>query len=427
LAFFPVSYVNLLGMLRNLDPSLDEAALSLGAKSHVRFIKVTLPMMMPGIIGSFLLFFVEALADLANPLVIGGNFDVLSKAVYQSIVSRADFDGAAGYAIALLVPGLLLFAVQRYWVGRRSAVSVTGKPAGQRQMVRSGPARYLLGGAAYAIGLLIVAIYVTILVGGFVRYVGVDNTFTLANFQYVLFGLGLEAVRTTTLLAAIATPIASVCGLIIAWLAIRRLKHTGGALDLLGMFGIAVPGTVIGIGYAIAFSHSYEIGGRVILPVLATGGAVLGGQLALIMVFVVRSIPAALRAGSGSISQIDVAIEEAATTLGATTAQTWRKVTLPIVRPALVSGAIYAFARSMTTLSPVIFITSGHLLVISVAINNEVSAAKYGVAFAYCSVLIAIVLAGIGLISLLLPSGDRGRGRLTPGRFPFISTQGNKK
>jgi iron(III) transport system permease protein len=311
-------------------------------------------------------------------------------------------------------------------VGRRSTVSVTGKPAGQRELVRTGESRYVLGAAAYLVGALIVAIYVTILLGGFVRYIGVDNTFTLANFEYVLFGLGLEAVRTTTLLAALATPIASVLGLVIAWLVIRRLKRTGGALDLLGMLGIAVPGTVIGIGYAIAFSHPYIVGDRLILPILATGGAVLGGQLGLIMVFVVRAVPAALRSGAGSLSQIDVAIEEASTTLGATTAQTWRKVTLPIVRPALASGAIYAFARSMTTLSPVIFITSGHLLVISVAINNEVSAAKYGVAFAYCSVLIAVVLAGIGLISLLLPSRTNAGSWVERHRTRLVPVQGVK-
>ncbi|MEO7126601.1 MAG: iron ABC transporter permease [Nakamurella sp.] len=413
LAFFPVSYINLIGMLQHLDRSLDEAALSLGATPFSRFIKVTLPLMMPGLVASFLLFFVESLADLANPLVIGGSYDVLAKSVYQAVTTTADFDTAAGYALGLLIPGVLIFLIQRHWVTKRDVASVTGKPAGEIEVIKHGKSRVILGALAYIIGAIVIAVYLVIFLGGFVQYIGVDNTFTLANFHYVLFGVGLQPVRTTTILALIAAPLATVIGLLIAWLSIRHLRRLGGILDLLGMLGIAAPGVVIGIGYALAFGHSYSVGGHEVLPILATGGAVLGGQLALVMIFTVRSIPAALRAGSSSIAQLDSSIEEAATDLGATSFQTWRKVTLPLIRPAIMSGATYAIARSMTTFSPVIFITTANLLVISVAINNEVSAARYGIAFAYCSILILIVLIAIGIINIFNGRRSKKTGNAT--------------
>ncbi|MDR1450544.1 MAG: ABC transporter permease subunit, partial [Propionibacteriaceae bacterium] len=140
LSFFPVAYMNFKGLLEHLDPVLDEAASSLGASRWTTFRTVTLPMMVPGIASSFLLLFVEAIADLANPIAIGGDYTVLASRAYIAITgAEYNLGAGAAYCLTLLVPALLVFVVQRYWVSRKNVVAVTGKPAGQPSLLRRGP------------------------------------------------------------------------------------------------------------------------------------------------------------------------------------------------------------------------------------------------------------------------------------------------
>lgn len=402
LSFFPVAYLNLLGMLRSLDPAMDEAASNLGASKWKIFGSVTIPMLIPGFASCFLLLFVEAIADLANPLVIGGDFTVLSSRAYIAITGEYNVAGGAAYSLVLLLPGLLVFLVQRYWAERKSVVSVTGKPSGRINLISSPLGRVPLLTVVFLIAALIVTIYVTVFVGAFTKILGVNNSFTLANYQYVLSGIGSDAMFTTTILALIATPIAGVLGMIMAWLIVRKVKRGRGLLDFMGMLGLAVPGTVLGIGYALAFNKPFIIGNIQFLPALAGGGAILGGAMAIVMVYVIRSMPSGQRSGVAALQQIDPAIDEASTSLGASGLTTFRTITLPLIRPALLSGLTYAFARAMTTLSPIIFITTPQTKIMTSQILSEVDAGRFGNAFAYCTILIVIVLSVIGLMNFLV-------------------------
>lgn len=402
LSFFPVAYMNLLGMLRSLDPAMDEAASNLGASKWKIFRSVTIPMLIPGFASCFLLLFVEAIADLANPLVIGGDFTVLSTRAYIAITGEYNVAGGAAYSLVLLLPGLLVFLVQRYWAERKSVVSVTGKPSGRVNLISSPLGRIPLLTIVLLIAALIVTIYVTVFIGAFTKILGVNNSFTLANYQYVLAGIGSDAMFTTTILALIATPIAGVLGMILAWLIVRKVKRGRGVLDFMGMLGLAVPGTVLGIGYALAFNKPLIIGNIQLLPALAGGGAILGGAMAIVMVYVIRSMPSGQRSGVAALQQIDPAIDEASTSLGASGITTFRTITLPLIRPALLSGLTYAFARAMTTLSPIIFITTPQTKIMTSQILSEVDAGRFGNAFAYCTILIVIVLSVIGLMNLLV-------------------------
>jgi iron(III) transport system permease protein len=402
LSFFPVAYLNLLGMLRSLDPAMDEAASNLGANKWKIFGSVTIPMLIPGFASCFLLLFVEAIADLANPLVIGGDFTVLSSRAYIAITGEYNVAGGAAYSLVLLLPGLLVFLVQRYWAERKSVVSVTGKPSGRINLISSPLGRIPLLTVVFLIAALIITIYVTVFVGAFTKILGVNNTFTLANYQYVLSGIGSDAMFTTTILALIATPIAGILGMVMAWLIVRKVKRGRGLLDFMGMLGLAVPGTVLGIGYALAFNKPLIIGNIQLLPALAGGGAILGGAMAIVMVYVIRSMPSGQRSGVAALQQIDPAIDEASTSLGASGLTTFRTITLPLIRPALLSGLTYAFARAMTTLSPIIFITTPQTKIMTSQILSEVDAGRFGNAFAYCTILIVIVLSVIGLMNLLV-------------------------
>lgn len=401
ISFFPVAYMNLKGMLESLDPSLDEAAANLGAGKARIFLTVTLPMLVPGIAGSILLLFVESIADLANPLVLGGDYTVLASRAYLAITGEYDVPGGAAYSVVLLVPALSVFLVQRYWVSRKNVVSVTGKPSGRAERITTPVLRIPILTIAVLTCVLVVILYATVILGGFVAILGVNNEFTLDHYRFVLQGIGSDAMFTTTLLALIATPIAGLLGMLIAWLVVRKLRRSAGVLDFVAMLGLSVPGTVIGIGYAIAFNTPTIYGGRQWLPAVAGGSAMLGGAMAIVMVFVARSIPTGLRSGVAALQQINPAIDEASTSLGAGSSQTFRKVTLPLIRPAFIAGLTYAFARSMTTLSPIVFITTPQTKIMTSQILAEVDAGRFGNAFAYCAILVLIVLSFIGLINLI--------------------------
>ncbi|MCA9882026.1 MAG: iron ABC transporter permease [Anaerolineaceae bacterium] len=409
LSFFTISYLNLRGMMLALDPALDEAATNLGANKWRIFRTVTLPMLMPGIASSFLLLFVEAIADLGNPLVMAGNYEVLATRIYVTIIGLYDTTGAAVLSVILLVPSLSVFIVQRYWISRMSVVSVTGKPSGTPQTIDHPFVKWSLFGLAMGICLLIVLIYGTIVHGAFVTVPGVRWDWTLDHFDFVINGIGSQAMRDTTTLSVIATPIAGLVGMVIAFLVVRKEFFGRSALDFGTMLGIAVPGTIIGIGYILMFNTPVSInlpllGDIDLIPKLTGGRAVFGGALAIVLVYVVRSTPAALRSGTAALSQIDPSIEEASISLGADSARTFRRITLPLIRPAFLAGLIYAFARSMTTISAIIFLTTPQTKIMTQQILNEVENGRYGNAFAYCVILIGIVMVAISVLYFLVGS-----------------------
>jgi iron(III) transport system permease protein len=359
-------------------------------------------MLIPGFASSFLLLFVEATADLANPLMIGGDFTVLSSRAYIAINGEYDVPAGAAYSMILLVPGLIVFIVQRYWGERKSVVTVTGKPTGTPTFVENKVAKFLLLIIPVLMASFIVLIYTTVIYGSFAKFLGVDNSLTLDNYRYIFSGVGYDAIIKTTMMAIIATPIAGLLGLVLAWLIVRKVKKGRKLLDFFGMLGLAVPGTVLGIGFAITFNHSTKIGDTTILPQLAGGGVIFGGAIAIIMVYTVRSSPAGQRSGIAALQQINPAIDEASASLGASGFTTFRKVTLPLIKPALLTGLMFAFAHSMTTLSPIIFITTPDTPIMTQKILAEVDSGRFGNAFAFCSMLILLVLIVMGIINLLV-------------------------
>jgi iron(III) transport system permease protein len=405
-SYFPVAYLNLVGMMRSLDPAIDEAASSLGANKFRIFRTVTLPLLIPGITSSFLLLFVEAIADLANPLVIGGDYMVLSSRAYIAINGEYDVSAGAAYSALLLLPALLVFIVQRYWSQKKSVVSVTGKPSGQIAPIKSKVAKAPLLIFGWSVAAFIVMIYVAVILGAFIKILGVNNSFTLDHYRYIFSGIANSALKSTVIMASIATPLAGFMGMVMAWLIIRKLKRGADALDFFGMLGIAVPGTVLGIGYAVTFNEPLKIAGHTVIPQLAGGGAILGGAIAIMMVYTIRSSPAGQRSGIAALQQIDPSLDEASASLGASGGRTFRKVSLPLIKGAFLTGLMFAFARSMTTLSPVLFIATPETPILTQKILAESDSGRYGPAFALCTLLIVIVLVVMGIITAAV----RGRG-----------------
>lgn len=299
------------------------------------------------------------------------------------------------------MPALTVFFVQKYWANKKSVVTVTGKPAGSLKPVRSKSVLTPMLLFNFLWILLVAMVYLTLLVGGFVKILGVDNTFTWDHFTFV-HSLGADAIGTTLTLTLIAAPLAALLALAIGWLVVRHLPRFGRLLDLWGMLGVAIPGTVLGLGFALAYSQSTVLFDYEILPPLAGGLAVGGGAIAIIMVFVARGDPTGQQAFISALQQINPQVEEAATSLGASPLTVVRKVTLPLMSSALVTAITYGITKSMTTITAIIFITTPETKVMTSQILDEVDAGRFGNAFAYSSLLIVLVLVVLGIANIAL-------------------------
>ena len=566
ITFFSVSYLILRAMLERLNPSMEEAAASLGASRGHIFRTVTLPLLIPGIAGSFLLLFVESLADLGNPLFIAGNRTVLSAQIFLAVIGEYNYQKASALSLVLIIPTLVIYLVQRYYVNRRAYISVTGKPSGITVVEKSPIIRWGFNITAYLISVFIILLYVTIIYGSFSESWGVDFTPTLRHWEMTVTR-GVEAILDTTFLSALATPFAAILGMVIAWLVVRKKFSGKETLDFTSNLGGAVPGTILGIGFVMTFNQpsialaivvygvlalffAQTIGKnaseRLIILGLATGAGVLlaqlqsytiylilgvlffvlagillaakqgrfrvilalalgvyvmstnwataitspianlsrsmergfwsnaifqladhikvliqpppsllaialvfaglllvqgvrqrglrivsgmialvipcalsfmdvpfslvGGAYIILAAYMVRSLPASVRAGVASLQQIDPSIEEASNILGADAQYTFRKVTLPLILPALLSGLIFSFTRHMTSLSAIIFLVSAQWRIVAASILSEWEQGGVSIASAYSTVIIIFVLIAIGVLSLVTNRVFRGRG-----------------
>lgn len=384
ITFSPVAYLIFDSLVRQLDPALEEAALNLGA-SRARILRtVIVPLLRPGFAGAFLIIFVESLADLANPLLLGGDYNVLASSVYLAIIGEYDTRKAVGFAIVLLLPSILAFFAQRLWVGEGNVVTVTGKPSSGRVQMFDPGLRIPLLAISIGAAILILSLYAAVFAGAFTKLLGINNTLTLDNFRFVLQGIGTRAMTDTTLLSAIAAPIAAFAGLMVAYLVVRTRIPGRVVFDYVLMLGAAAPGIVLGLGILLAFNHP---------PFLLTGTAAI-----FVIAFTVRTAPVSLRSCIAALLQIDPSLEQASANLGAGAVTTFRRVTLPLVRRAVLSGVIYSFTRNMTTLSTIALLVSPNWRIMTAQILNEIDSQRLGSGAAYSTILILIVLVTIVIL-----------------------------
>lgn len=380
LSFFPLAYLLLNGVLNTIDPSLEEASQNLGGTRWNTFIRVTFPLVKPAIANAFLLVFIKSIADFGNPIAIGGGFNTLAVQIYQQAIGNYDMAGAAALAVILLDISLILFIIQKYYFEKRTYVTVTGKSAKDRLMIEDKHIRYPIALFCLSASVIIIALYALIPLGSFVKLWGINYSLTWDHYLYV-FSIGKKAIINTTTFAVIASPITGIVAMIIAYLIVRKRFIGRSFVDFTSMLGIAVPGTVIGIGYILAFNTQ---------PVVLTGTALI-----LIIAFIARSMPVGIKSGVTTLQQIDPSIEEAAQDLGANSFKVFTTVTLPMIKPAFLGGLIYSFIRSMTGLSAVIFLISAKYNLMTIAILDQVEVGKFGTASAFSTILILIVYIAI--------------------------------
>jgi iron(III) transport system permease protein len=349
LAFTPIAYLVLLGVIRSLDISLEEAAQTLRAGRWTLFRTILWPLVRPGLANAILLVMIESLADFGNPLLLGGGAPFLPTEIFYAIEGRFDQHEAATYGLILLTITLTIFFLQRYWLGRRSYVTVTGKPSGGRPTPLPPAADLALTIVFLLFAAVAALLYGSIFFGSFVKLWGINNTFTLQNYRDLL-SHGVPVLLDTMRLSVLAAFPSAGLGFLIAYLTMRHRFFGRTALEFSAMLSYAIPGTVMGIGYILAFNAGA-------LQLTGTGAII-------VLAFIFRGMPVGIRSGMAALTQLDPSLEEVSATLKAGTATTLWRVVVPLIRSAILTGLIYSFVRAMTAVSQVIFlVTPGHDLV----------------------------------------------------------------
>jgi len=395
LTFFPVCYMMFRGLLKNIDPSLEEAARDMGASRWKVFMTVTLPLILPGIGNAFLVTFIESIADFANPMIIGGSYDTLATTIYLQITGAYDKNGAAAMAVVLLFITLVMFVVQKYYLERKSTATLSGKASRERMLITDKSVTRPLTILCSALAIFVILMYVCIPFGALFRTWGYDFHLTTRWFEQVFVRYkGLKAFKDSFILSLIAAPITALLSMIISYLVVKKKFKAKGFIEAVSMLAMAVPGTVLGVGYIRGFAGGIFRTG--ILQGLYGTGAIL------VIVFIVRSLPTGTRSGISALRQIDKSIEESAYDMGAGSLKVFTSVTLPLIKDSFLSGLVTAFVRSITAISAIILLVTPQFLLITVQINEFAEKGSYGIACAFATILIIITYGSVLLMNFII-------------------------
>jgi len=395
LTFFPVCYMMLKGLLKNIDPSLEEAARDMGASRFQVFSDVTLPLILPGLGNAFLVTFIESIADFANPMIIGGSYDTLATTIYLQITGAYDKEGAAAMAVVLLTITLAMYLVQKYVLEAKTAATLTGKASRARMLIEDKSVTIPLTILCSVIALFVIMMYICVPFGALFNTWGYDFSLTTKWFVRVFEKYkGFKAFRDSFLLSLASAPITALLSMIISYLVVKRKFKAKGFIEFVSMLAMAVPGTVLGIGYIRGFVNGVFGSGFL--------QGIYGSAAILIIVFVVRSLPTGTRSGISALRQIDKSIEESAYDMGADSFRVFMTVTLPLIKDSFLSGLVTAFVRSITAISAIILLVTPQFLLITVQINEFAEKGSYGIACAFATILIAITYGSVLLMNLFI-------------------------
>ena len=373
---FPLVYIYVSGALKNLDNSLNEAAESLGCSRMGRIWKIIVPLVMPTLLASSMLVFMRVFADFGTPMLIGEGYQTLPVLIYNQFMGEVSGDDGFAAAICCIVIGLtiVMFFVQRFLATRNTYAMTALKPMVAEKA--KGLRNILAHLAVYlTVGLAVLPQFVVIYTSFLATNGGQVFTggFALQSYEATLFAKDNDVIWHTYFLGLCAIAIVLIVGVLIAYLSMRKKNALNSVLDVVTMFPFIIPGSVLGIAFVFAFNKS---------PVILTGTALI-----MIISFAVRRMPYTVRSSAAVLGNISPSIEEAAVSLGASEMTTFRKITIPMMAPGVLSGAIMSWVTIISELSSSIILYTNSTQTLTVSIYTEVIRGNYGNASAYATIL----------------------------------------
>src|SRR5438309_4421874 len=395
IAYFPFAYQLIADVLSRSDARMEQAGRNLGAGSRRVFWTVTLPLSRPGLGAAILTTAIYILEDFGNPQLVGGLFLVLPTQAYSLISGFGEYTSAAAVSTILLLLALGLYLAKIRLDGGRSFVTISGRASAMPRPPVSAGLNWACFAACLALAGLVLLVYGRVVVSALrVRFPN-NLLFTTEHFQYVLSGSNGDALRNTLVFSVVAAGFSAVFALFAGWLVQRGQWPGKRALDLLLILPAAIPGIFFGLGYVTAFNQRWL-------------DFVYRGWL-IIIAFIFWNIPVGYQAAVAGLRQIDRSIDEAATSLGASSLRGFREVLLPMLAGSLRVGFVTTFVRAVTTLSLVIFLFTPPTTVATIRIYQLVNDLNWGGATAF-----TVSDIGMAIIALLL-FAVLARGRIALG------------
>lgn len=373
---FPLIYMYVSGAMKNLDNSLNEAAESLGCNVFQRVTKIIFPLVMPSLLAGSLLVFMRVFSDFGTPMIIGEGYKTFPVMLYTQFMGEVGTnDGfAASMCLIVIVIALMFFFIQKL-LGRKFTYSMTAlKP--MEPGTAHGWRKVCVYGAVYLIAFVAALPQLTVLVTSFIGTINgslFTGEFTLDNYRNIFAKGNTAAITNSYLFGLAAIVIVVVCGILISYLSVRKRSPLTAVLDVLTMFPYIIPGSVLGISFLYAFNGP---------PFLLGGTAII-----IIISLSIRRMPYTIRSSTAIIGQISPSIEEASISLGASQVKTFLKVTIPMMLPGVLSGAIMSWITLISELSSSVILYTSKTMTLTVAIYSEVIRSNFGNAAAYSTIL----------------------------------------
>jgi iron(III) transport system permease protein len=375
LAFIPLAFIMIENTLMSLNPNLEESAYDLGASEATILRTITIPLLAPGLLKAALLIFVMTIAEFGNAAILGGRTPFLAPDTYTMITGESDFSMGSVLSVVMIAPCIVIFFVHNYLLEGKKFTTIGGKPVASepRRMTPLIKIPFLIVTVVSA-GAIFVC-FAVVFVASFYKILGVTHNAVLSNY---LDFTSNQAIYNSIRVSFIAAVIGAAIGVLLAYVIVRGKFFGRSLIEMVSLSGFALPGTVLGIGYLLAFSAP---------PLKLTGGIMI---LALNCVF--RFLAVGVEAGISKLHQIHIEIEEASSDLGASLFTTFYKIVLPIMFPAFIAGFIYTFMTAIVSLSAVVFLVSPGFELAAVKIFDAAVYGEIGMASATTMKLVLIVM-----------------------------------
>jgi iron(III) transport system permease protein len=381
----PLVILILSSVFASISRNLEEAAEDLGGTPFYVLRTVTFPLVTPAILTAGLLTFISSISDFGNPMLVGGGFQMLATQAYIQMIEMFDLQMGAALAMLLVIPAFIAFIIQNWISNRKSYITVTsGAVTGY---IRQQPTwiKAILYSLTTFMAFMTVLLYGSIFVGAAVNAWGFDYSLTARNVTGLL--TAIPQIKNSLIVSVGSGIVGGIIGIVIAWLVSRKTFPGKSVLDFSATVMLAIPGTVVGIGYIVAFNAA---------PYFWTGTFFI-----IIIAYAFRRLPVGLRTSVAAQKQIDPTLEEASLDLGASRLRTFTKITFPLLNRAFFAGVIYIFIRSMTDLSAAVFLNAGSTQLYTVRMFRVMVTGTPSEGAAFAGLLIIIILIALGVLSKL--------------------------
>jgi iron(III) transport system permease protein len=389
LSYFPFVLLILQGALAAADPNIEESATLMGASRWRILRTITFPLVVPAIGAGALIVFIRSLGNVGVPAVLGGDYYVLPTLILFQVEGFFNLNAASAIAMVNVLLVVVFLLILRRFTGNKRFVTLTGTTKRSKQ---SESRRDRVLGSLYCWTLLFLALLpqMVVVFSSFAeRWAGTlfPTQYGLGNYRLILSSVAQPILNSVTLATA-ATVLALIFGIITAYVSLRKRFKGRWMIDLTIMLPFVLPGIVTGVAYLTTFNSGWLV---------MTGTAYI-----LVFAYFVRRLAYAFRSVSAAISQVDPKLEEASTICGARWGRTVRRVTIPLIAPGILAGAILVFATLIGELSVAIMLFSGSWKTVSISIFEYLTSHRIAPASAMGSIVILLVLVLVFTASKLL-------------------------